>query len=118
MYDMLITAISTLELSEWAGQAIQLNLRIPQHFTVPKAEQNHSFEFSEIFNILQPCKTNRIHFILEYFDILKKDFNLKLPRFANRDITDTIPTTFGVISQLFFKAHCREVRCLRACHIF
>ena len=46
MYDMLITAISTLELSEWAGQAIHLNLRIPQHFTVPKAEQNHSFEFS------------------------------------------------------------------------
>ena len=47
MYDMLITAISTLELSEWAGQAIQLDLRIPQHFTVPKAEQNHSFEFSD-----------------------------------------------------------------------
>ena len=60
MYDMLITAISTLEPSEWAGQAIQLNLRIPQHFTVPKAEQNHSFEFSNFSTIYNHAKQIQI----------------------------------------------------------
>ena len=60
MYDMLITAISTLELSEWAGQAIQMNLRIPQHFTVPKEEQNHSFEFSNSSTIYNHAKQIQI----------------------------------------------------------